>query len=456
MTSSIDNLESRLADRLHRPGTPGFDVACGGFDLSAIPNPDLVVSVVDEDEVQAAVRFAADRGMPIAVRATGHGPIDGVDGGLLIDTRMMTTTTVDPTRRIGTAAAGATWTPVLAKSALHGLIPVCGSSPDVGVVAYSLGGGLSPLGRRHGWAADRVRRIRLVTADGRARELTETAEPDLFWAVRGGGGNFGVVTEVEFDLFPGTALYAGGLYLPGSAAAELLAAFGQVTATAPDELSLSVAFLSFPDIDQLPASLRGQFIAHLRVTYLGNPEDAEKLIAPLRAVATPLLDTVRHLPINEFGTIHGDPTRPQPVSCGGAILPRWDDGAIAILLAEIGAGSPHMLELRQLGGALARPAAVADAVGHRDASYNIFTSAYPGPAFAHATELQTRMYERLAPFTGGRSIYNFTANPDGRPADAGNAFEPVTLTRLRQVKAAFDPDNLFRFNINVTAQPARD
>jgi len=170
-------------------------------------------------------------------------------------------------------------------------------------------------------------------------------------------------------------------------------------------------------------------------------------------VTTPLLDTVRHLPITEFGTIHGDPTRPQPVSCGGAILPRWDDGAIAILLEEIGAGSPHMLELRQLGGALARPAAAADAVGHRDASYNIFTSAYPGPAFAHATELQTRMYERLAPFTGGRSIYNFTAKPDGHPADAVNAFEPATLTRLQRVKAAFDPNNLFRFNINISAQP---
>lgn len=449
MTSSIGNLESRFTDRLHRPGTAGFDAARRGFDLSAIPNPDLAVSVVDEDEVQAAVRFAADRGMPIAVRATGHGPIDGVDGGLLIDTRAMTTTTVDPTRRIGTATAGATWTPVLAKSAPHGLIPVCGSSPDVGVTAYSLGGGLSPLGRRHGWAADRVRRIRLVTADGRARELTETTDPELFWAVRGGGGNFGIATELEFDLFPAGSLYGGGLSLPGSAAAELLATFGQVTAAAPDELSLSVAFLTFPDIDPVPAPLRGRFVAHLRVAYLGRPQDAERLIAPLRAVAAPLLDTVRPLPITEFGTIHGDPTRPQPVSCGGAILPRWDDEAITILLDEIEASAPHMLELRHMGGALARHPDVADAVGHRDAGFNIFTSAYPGPAFTHAIELQARMYQRLTPFTGGRGIYNFVANPDGHSVDAHDVFDAATLARLRRVKAFYDPDNLFRFNINI-------
>ena len=190
-------------------------------------------------------------------------------------------------------------------------------------------------------------------------------------------------------------------------------------------------------------------MAHLRVAYLGRPQDAERLIAPLRAVATPLLDTVRPLPITEFGTIHGDPTRPQPVSCGGAILPRWDDGAITILLDEIDAGAPHMLELRHMGGALARHPDIADAVGHRDAGFNIFTSAYPGPAFAHATELQTRMYQRLMPFTGGRGIYNFTANPDGHSVDAHDVFDAATLDRLRLVKASYDPDNLFRFNINI-------
>ena len=193
----------------------------------------------------------------IAVRATGHGPIRGVDHGLLIDTRAISTIAIDPARRTTTVGAGATWTQVLTKCAPFGLIPLCGSSPDVGVASYTLGGGLSPLGRRHGLAADRVHRIRLVPADGRLREITADTEPELFWAVRGGGGNIGVATELEFDLVPDDSLYGGALYLPGEAAPDLLAAFGRCTATAPDELSLSVAFITFPDLDPIPAPLWG-------------------------------------------------------------------------------------------------------------------------------------------------------------------------------------------------------
>jgi hypothetical protein len=449
MPIAITPLADRLPGHVHHPGAPGFDAACGGFDLSAVPHPEVAVSVFDESDVATAVRFAAERGLPVAVRATGHGPVHGVDQGLLIDTRALSTVTVDAVRRTATVGAGANWTPVLARSAPLGLIPLCGSSPDVGVAAYTTGGGLSPLGRRHGWAADHVRRLRMVTPDGEAREITADTETELFWAVRGGGGNFGVVTELEFDLFPGDSLYGGGLYLPGEAAPELMAAFGRCTADAPDELGLSVAFLTLPDVDAVPAPLRGRFVAHLRVTHLGSAEDAERLIAPLRAVAPPLVDSVRPLPITEIGTVHGDPTHPQPVSCGGAALPRWDDDAIDALLGEIGPTSPHMLEVRHLGGALARPAAVEDAVGHRDSTFNLFTSAYPGPSFEAAATQQTAFYRRLLPWTGGRSIYNFTARPDRRPIDARGAFDASTLARLQGIKAAWDPQDLFRFTVAV-------
>lgn len=438
-------LDGALTGRAHLPGTPGFDAARDGFDLSAIPSPDVAVSVTNEDDVQAAVRVAAEREMPVAVRATGHGPVQGVDQGLLIDTRALSTVTVDPERRTATVGAGVRWTRVLTECAPFGLVPLCGSSPDVGVASYTLGGGLSPLGRRYGWAADHVRRLRLVTADGELRELTADDDPQLFWAARGGGGNFGVATELEFDLFPGDDLYGGGLFLPGESAPELLAAFGASTATAPDELSLSVAFLTFPDVDAIPTPLRGRFVANLRVTHLGAPEEAERLIAPLRAVAAPVVDTVRPLPIVEFGTIHNDPVHPQPVSCGGAVLPGWDDAAIDVLLAEIGPATPHVLELRHLGGALARPPVVANAVGHRDAAFNVFTSAYPGPGFAAATTMQSELYRRLLPWTGGRSILNFTARPDGLPAPARDVFDEPVLGRLTALKAALDPQNLFRF-----------
>ena len=341
MTTLSAPLDRIPADRVHRPGTPGFDAARSGFDLSAIPSPDLVVSAAGEDDVVDAVRLAVDHGFPVAVRATGHGPIPGVDRGLLVDTRAMSTVTVDPGRRTATIGAGTTWTSVLAACAPYGLAPLCGSAPDVGAVSYVLGGGLGVLGRRYGYAADRVRRIRLVTATGEPCEVTPDSDPELFWAVRGGGGNFGVATELEIDLVPVAALYGGGLFFPGEAAADLLAAFGRCTADAPDELSLSIAFITFPDLDAVPPPLRGRFVGHLRVAHLGAPAEAEALIAPLRAVATPFVDTVRTLPVAEIGTIHADPVRPQPVSCGGAVLPRWDDAAVDVLLSGVGATRPH-------------------------------------------------------------------------------------------------------------------
>ncbi|MEU7814753.1 FAD-binding protein [Pseudonocardia sp. NPDC049154] len=437
-------------------GTSGFDAACAGFDLAAIPTPDVAVSVTSESDVTAAVRFAADHGLPVAVRATGHGPIPGVDHGLLIDTRALSTVSVDGSRSTATIGAGATWAPVLAACAPLGLAPPCGSAPDVGAVSYTLGGGLGPFGRSHGWAADRVRRLGLVTAAGSLREVTPESDPELFWACRGGGGNFGVVTELEIDLVPAGSLYGGGLFLPGEAAAEILAAFGRCTAEAPDELTLSVAFVTFPDVDPVPPEVRGRFVGHVRVAYLGPLSEAEDLIKPLRAVATPLLDTVRPLAVTEIGTIHADPVLPQPVACGGAILPRWDDAAIAVLVDEVSVSKPHMLELRHLGGALARPPAVSNAVGHRDAYYNLFTSAYPGQTFADAVGLQTALYERLLPWTGGRALYNFAASPGGRPVDARTAFDEPTYSRLRSVKTAWDPDNLFRFCIDIPPlAPAR-
>jgi len=185
------------------------------------------------------------------------------------------------------------------------------------------------------------------------------------------------------------------------------------------------------------------------VAHLGAPAEAEALLAPLRAVATPLLDTVRTMPITEIGTIHADPTQPQPVSCGSAVLPRWDDAAIEVLLGHAGATTPYMLEVRHLGGALTRPPVRANAVGHRDAGFNVFTSAYPGPGLADAAAQQAGLYRELLPWSGGRALYNFAADPGGHAADVSTAFDGPTLSRLRSVKTAWDPGNMFRFNVNV-------
>jgi hypothetical protein len=449
MASTLTSLDRDLPGRVHRPGSVGFAAACAGFDLAAIPAPTIAVSAASEADVSTAVRFAAVHDLPVAVRATGHGPIPGVEGGLLIDTRAMSAVTVDPARRTATLGAGITWAPVLAACAPPGLAPLCGSAPDVGAVSYTLGGGLGPIGRRYGYSADRVRRLRLVTADGEPREVSADSEPELFWAVRGGGGNFGVATELEVDLVAVPSLYGGGLYFPGEAAPDLLAAFGRTTATAPDELSLSIAFITFPDVEPVPAPLRGRFLTHLRVAYLGEPAAAEALIAPLRSVGAPVADMVRPLAVTEIGSIHADPVRPQPVSCGSSILPSWDDVVARILLSHIGASTPYMMGIRHLGGALSRPPAGGNAVGHRDARFSVFTSAYPGPGLAAAAGRQAELHRQLWPWSGGRMLYNFAAVPGGQAADARVAFGEATFARLGRVKAAWDPANRFRFNLNV-------
>jgi hypothetical protein len=174
------------------------------------------------------------------------------------------------------------------------------------------------------------------------------------------------------------------------------------------------------------------------------------LLTPLRAIASPLLDTVGILPITGIGTIHADPTQPQPVSSGSAVLSQRDDAAIDVLLQSVGAATPYMLELRHLGGALTRPPAGGNAVGHRNVRFNVFTSAYPGPGFADAARLQAGLYRQLLPWSGGRMLYNFAASPDVQRADARMAFDEAGFARLRSAKTASDPGNMFRVNVNVS------
>lgn len=272
--------------------------------------------------------------------------------------------------------AGATWAQVVTAAAAHGLAPLCASSTAVGVAGYTLGGGMGPLGRRHGFAADHVHRLRLVTADGRPHEIDADRAPELFWALRGAGARgFGVVTELEFALFPIARLYGGGLFLPGSAAAELLHLWRQWAPTLPDEAGTSVALLRPPHHPSLPPALHGRAVVHLRYTHVGRPAEAEALLAPLRAVATPLHDDVRERPITDVDAVHRHSRHPTPVDEGGVVLRELPAEAVDALLAAAGPDVPSpldLVELRAMGGALERPAAVRNVVAGRGAAWSVW------------------------------------------------------------------------------------
>ncbi|MEU8564367.1 FAD-binding oxidoreductase [Streptomyces cyaneofuscatus] len=445
--SAMDGLVARLKGEVFTPEDAGYARELPGFNRIGQHRPDVIVAAQSAEDVSAAVSFAARQGLPIAVQATGHGIAAPADGGVLVSTRRMNAVAVDPVTRTAHVEAGAQWHQVIAAAAPHGLAPLNGSSPLVGVVGYTLGGGLGPLGRQYGFAADHVTCIELVTADGGVRQVTRDRHPDLFWALRGGKGNFGIVTGLWFGLMPVRRLYGGGLYFPGEQAAQVLHTWRQWSATVPEEMTSSVSLLRLPDVPDVPEFLRGTFAAHVRISFTGRAEEGERLVRPLRECGTPLADSVAEMPYTEVGEIHQDPAHPLPYHERNIVLRELGSQAMEALLRVAGAGSSCgdlMVEVRQLGGALARPAEVPNAVGVREGAYTLSTLSAPGSPDV--------VLGAMEEWGTGRRYLNFLAGAD-TAGSAAECFAPETLSRLARVKAAVDPNNLFRLNHNIAPLP---
>ncbi|WP_317891379.1 FAD-binding oxidoreductase [Saccharopolyspora pogona] len=290
------------------PGDADYDTERSGFQTFGQRRPKVVVAAVDADDVKAAIGFAAARDLPVAVLSTGHGVAAEVEGEVLITTGRMSDVRIDGERRTAWFAAGVRWGQVVEAAAEFGLAPLSGGAPHVGAVSYTLGGGLGHLSRSYGYTADHVRSIEVVTADGQLRRVTAESDPELFWALRGAGGNFGVVTGMEVDLMPVSHLYGGALYFDAHLIGDLLRAWQEWTRDVPDEMTSSVALVPFPDIPALPEPLRGRHVVHVRIAYAGDPAAGEELVEPLRAVGPRLIDSVREMPYREVGSICNDPS----------------------------------------------------------------------------------------------------------------------------------------------------
>src|SRR4051794_35205229 len=262
-----------------RPGDGQYDARRRAVSPALDSRPAMVVEAFGAADVRAAVVAAREYALPFAVQSTGHGTHVACDGGVLVRTGAMATVLVDPDRRTAHVGAGARWADVLAAAAPFGLAPLSGSDPSVGVAGYTLGGGLGWLARRRGLAADSLRRAQVVTADGGLVTASASEHPDLFWALRGGGGGFGVVTALEIDLHPVRRVYAGTAWFGIERAGETLARYRDWIASAPDALSTAV----------LLTRLDGERALALRVMHSGDAVDAERLLAPLRAAAGPAL-----------------------------------------------------------------------------------------------------------------------------------------------------------------------
>ncbi len=456
MPSSEKNIEVALADLsgevtgpVLTAGDKDYQAESTGFDLSVPQHPAVVVGAATTADVVAAVRFARAQGLPVGVRATGHGPTVAADGGLLIHTRRAGAVDVDPVNRSARLEAGTLWSQVIEAAAPFGLAPLAGSAPSVGAVSYILGGGIGVLSRRFGFAADHVRSIEVVTADGELRRVTGDAHPDLFWAMRGAGSNFGVVTGIEVDLVDVPELSGGGLFFGGEGRAAVLAAFAQAVLIAPDTLTLSVAVVTFPDLPALPPMLRGRHCCHVRVAHLGAAEEAGTFLGALRDSAPVLLDTVGPLPLTETGTIHNDPTAPMPVHSNSLVLRAIDSALVDTIVARTGPETRSLVELRHLAGALSKAPKVANVVGHRDGVANLFTTAYPGGDDASVDAEQRQLLTEVEPWSDGGALLNFLSGQRVTRADVRAAYCPADYERLVELKGLWDPDNVFRFNKNI-------
>ncbi|AZG48506.1 FAD-binding oxidoreductase [Gordonia insulae] len=427
------------------PGDAGYAEELAGFNVATVQAPDVVVGATSADDVAAAVRHARAHGLRIGVRATGHGPVVEGHGLLTITTSRMTEVTVDPIARTARVGAGARWRDVIAATAPHGLTGLVGSSSSVGVVGYTLGGGLSPLGRQFGYAADRVRSIEVVTADGTVRTVDAGAGSDLFWALLGGRDGCGIVTALEFDLVGLTTLYGGGIYFAGGAAEQVLHAWRRWAPTLPEEAGTSVAILRLPPDPMLPPPLQGQIAVHVRFTYTGDPAVGAQLLAPMTSVGPVLLQNVDVMPVAALDAVHMDPPGPMPSIERGSTVRDLPADAVDAILAVAGptVASPlAIVEIRLLGGRLTAPQGVPNSVTARSASYSVLAIAVPaGPAAELAGPHVGAVNAAVAPWADG-GLLNFAGSTPA--ADLPGLWSTDDHDRLCAIRERHDPGGIFR------------
>ncbi|WP_084772494.1 FAD-binding oxidoreductase [Nonomuraea candida] len=455
-TTDLAGLREQIRGRTLHPGDEGFAEACSGWLLTVEHHPAVVVLAADADDVAAAVRFAARTGRPVAVQSTGHGKSVPADGAVFIATERLRELSVDPGARTARIGAGLSWGEAVAAAAEHGLAPLCGSSGQVGVMGYLTGGGLPLTARTYGFAAGHVRALDVVTADGLLRTVSPTREPDLFWAVRGGKSNFGVVVAAEIDLLPLRTVYGGELWYPGEDprhAAHVLGSYLAWAGEQPEEMSSSVTLMRLPDAPQLPEEFRGRSFVQIRVVHTGGEEQGARLVEPLRALG-PEKDTCAALPYTQITEIYRDPKNPVSVHLRGALLRELDDEAVKELVSFIDPANPAGpfpgMELRHLGGALDRPPARPHAVSTQGAAFHLWLR-MPAPA-GRAEEARTaadEVLERLGRWDTGAMLPGFLFDHDSAPERVRRAYTEADYQRLATLKAAYDPHQLFRVNHNI-------
>jgi FAD/FMN-containing dehydrogenase len=449
-------LDASLLGQALSPGDEGWDQARLAWNLAVDQHPAAVVFAEGPEDVAGAVRYAAANGLRVAAQGTGHAAAmhQTLDDTILVKTARMTGVEIDVDGRVARVQAGVLCGDVGAAAGEHGLAPLLGSSPDVGVVGFTVGGGLGWLGREYGFACNSVRGAEVVTAGGEVVRADAENNQELFWAIRGGGGSFGIVTALDLDLYPMDTVFAGDVMFDVEHAPHVLRTYRDWARNAPAEVTSSVRFLTPPPLPDVPEPVRGRPLVTITASYRGDTAEGEDLLRPLREAAPAVVDMYAEAPAAALCRIHGDPEQPVPGITGGATIRELDDTAIDTLvqIAGAGSGSPLLqVDLRHLGGALGERAEGAGALGSLEGEFAVSAVGVPmGPVTPEAIHGSLKaLAEAVEPWSTGVSYLNFTE----KPSDASTAFSEEDYARLRAVKADLDPDRVIRGGQEI--EPAR-
>jgi FAD/FMN-containing dehydrogenase len=440
----LEVLRGLCGGAVHLPGDAAYDQSRTPWNLQTDARPAAVAYPAFNDEVASVVRAAAAVGLKVAAMGTGHGapPLSGRLGdAVLLRTSAMSELAIDPERRTARAGAGVLWGDVVARAGAVGLAARHMSSPSVGVVGSSLGGGISWYGRRYGLQCSALTAVEVVLADGTL--IRATGADDLLWAARGGGGGFGVVTAIEFDLLPVASVFAGLLAWDWTHAGRVLRAWADWTTGSPEDVTTVARLFQAPDLHDLPPGIRGRQVVVIDGAVLGPPDRAAQLLAPLRALR-PEMDTFHVAPVGSLARLHLDPETPSRAHVTSVLLDELPVDAVTALIETAGPGSGSRLvdlEIRQLGGALARPAPSGGALDRLQGAFLVLgVGVAEEPAELPALRQDTaRILAALSPWTtGGLYLPMVDRATDGR-----QGLTPAAWDRLAAVRRAVDPDGRF-------------
>ena len=449
---AIAQLQERIRGSVLSPDHADFASATAAWVANTVHTPSLVVLAETAQDVVEAVKFARAHNLPVSVQATGHGAVAPIDNGVLVNTSRMLGYSIDPIAQTARVEAGVKWAHIIEDLYKHGFAALNGSSTDVGIVGYTLGGGTGWFARKHGFAADQVVAFDIVTADGDLLHVTEESHPDLFWAVRGGGGNFGIVTALEFGLIELKDFFGGAVMYDLTEAPKVFNAYRTWVQTLPETVTSSIAIMRMPPLPMIPEPLRGR--AFISIRALGPVTGSEFLIEPMRKLAEPIMDTYDYYPYTMIDLVSSDPVDPMPETSASYLLNDLTEATIDTVLDVAGAGKDFpvlMIEVRHIDGA-ARKANVNDASANRhDVPWLVLALAVPfSPEIVPSIEAaHAELALALAPVDTGHLFTNFVMRTDDPVGLTRRSYSPGIYAWLQRVKKEWDPTNVFRFGRNI-------